>query len=59
MKRSDINDDFYQKDRNSSKGKKKNVIREGDSFDRKKKIAFKNYVKDLRQVDDNEDDEYY
>jgi hypothetical protein len=58
MKRNDIDETFYQKDRNSSKGKKKNQLKESDSFERKKKIAFKNYVKDLRQVEED-GDEYY
>lgn len=58
MKRTDIDDTFYQKDRSSSKGKKKNHLNENDGFERKKKLAFKNYMKDLRHHDDEEDEIY-
>jgi hypothetical protein len=57
MKRSDIDENFYQKNRTSTKGNKKNHLNENDTFERKKKLAFKNYVKDLRSHED--DDEYY
>ena len=61
MKRTDIDEIFFQKDRTSSKGKKKNNLKESDTFERKKKIAFKNYMKDLRHTShhDDEDDEYF
>lgn len=55
MKRTDIDDNFYQKDRNSSKGKKKTFLKESDTFDRKRKVHFKNFLKN--QYLDDEDDE--
>jgi hypothetical protein len=60
MKRTDINDEFfYQKDRKSSKGKKKNFLNESDAFERKKKIHFKNFVKNARQSEyDDEEGDY-
>ena len=45
MKRTDIDDNFYQKDRNSSKGTKKNFLNESDKVERKRKIAFKKFLK--------------
>jgi hypothetical protein len=59
MKRTDISDDFYQKDRNSSKGQKKNVLKESDTFERKKRLNFKNYFKEQRQLDTDEEDGFY
>jgi ribosomal 30S subunit maturation factor RimM len=59
MKRSDISDNFYTKDRSSSKGKKKSYVKENDCLARKKKIAFKNYVKNLHEDEDEENSFYY
>jgi hypothetical protein len=58
MKRTDISENFYTKDRTSTKGKKKSFIQENDTLVRKKKIAFKNYIKNLQEEDDSFYSEY-
>ena len=55
MKRTDINDNFVTKDRKSSKGTKKNFLNEHDGLDRKRKLHFKNYVKNSQFEDDIDD----
>ena len=57
MKISDIDNNFYQKERNSSKGKKKTYLKENDGLDRKRKIQFKNFMKSKYEITDIEDDE--
>jgi hypothetical protein len=57
MKRSDIDDNFYQKDKRSSKGQKKTHLKEGDSLERKRKLQFKNFVRNLQDADRAEEDE--
>lgn len=54
MKRTDIDDNYYTKDRNSSKGQKKTFLKEDDKFERKKKVKFKNFARN--QIASLEDD---